>query len=149
MVKDPVKVFPQSRLPISPAARLRGLTIATLCVVAATCRAGALGTGPLLFVVPAAPDSLADSAPVGSTAPRVDTIRIMNLGDGLLRWAAQVKHANTWLTLQPDTGTVGGAPLQVNADPTGLALGVYRDTVIVAASGSGVLEVPVVFRIHQ
>lgn len=129
---------------------LRFLVIAALCVGAATCREGALGTGALLFVAPAAPDSLVDSATVGSTAPRLDTIRIMNYGGGLLSWAAHVKHASPWLSLQPETGTAGqSAPLQVHADPTGLALGVYRDTVIVAAaSGTGTQEVPVVFRIR-
>lgn len=95
-------------------------------------------------------DSLVDSATVGSTVPRVDTIRIMNYGGGLVSWAAQVKHVSPWLTLQPDTGTVGlSAPLQVHADPTGLALGVYRDTIIVATPSTGAaLPVPVVFRIH-
>ena len=108
-----------------------------------------LGRGPLLFVEPALPDSLADSAPVGSSVPRVDTILIENKGDGDLRWTARALHASPWLSLQPDTGTAGqSAPLQVRADPMGLALGVYRDTVVVSASsGSGVVEVPVVFRI--
>jgi hypothetical protein len=135
-----------------PPPRLRGLAIAALCVVAATCRLDDLcgpgcGTGAILQVSPA--DSLTDSAVVGSTAPRVDTINIENKGDGDLRWSARVLHASPWLSLQPDTGTAGqSAPLQVRADPTGLALGVYRDTVVVAASGSGVQEVPVVFRIH-
>lgn len=109
-----------------------------------------MGQGPVLYVAPAAPDSLADSAPVGSTAPRVDTILIENKGDGDLRWSAHSLHASPWLSLQPDTGTAGQSPpLQVSADPTGLALGVYRDTVVVAtASGAGTQEVPVVFRIH-
>ncbi len=139
----------QSRLPISAAASLHGLAIAALCVVAVTCRAGLLGNGPLLFVDPAAPDSLADSAPVGSTAPRVDTINIENKGDGDLRWTARALHTSPWLSLQPDTGTAGQtAPLQVRSDPTGLALGVYRNTIIVAATSGGVQAVPVVFRIH-
>ena len=109
-----------------------------------------MGQGPVLYVAPAAPDSLPDSAAVGSSAPRVDTIIIENQGDGDLRWTARVLHASPWLMLQPDTGTAGqSAPLQVHADPTGLALGVYRDTVIVAAaSGTGTREVPIVFRIH-
>ena len=106
--------------------------------------------GPVLYVAPAAPDSLADSAAFGSTAPRVNTILVENKGDGVLRWSAHSLHASPWLTLQPDTGTAGqSAPLEVRADPTGLALGVYRDTVIVtAASGAGTQEVPIVFRIH-
>jgi hypothetical protein len=133
-----------------PQFRLQALALAALCIVAAACRANEMGQGPLLYVSPAAPDSLADSAPVGSSAPRVDTILIENKGDGDLRWSAYCLHASPWLSLQPETGTAGqSAPLQVHADPTGLALGVYRDTVIVAAaSGTGTQEVPVVFRIR-
>lgn len=87
-----------------------------------------MGRGPLLYVAPTPPDSVADSAPVGSIAPRVDTINIENKGDGDLRWTARVVRASPWLSLQP--------------------LGVYRDTVIVAATSGGVQAVPVVFRIH-
>ena len=132
---------------------LRFLALAALCIVAASCQLKDLiqpvlrtHDGALLAVG----DSLVDSAAVGSTAPRVDTINIQNMGDGDLRWSAWVKHASPWLTLQPDTGTAGQSPpLQVGADPTGLAIGVYRDTVIVAAaSGTGTQEVPIVFRIH-
>lgn len=79
----------------------------------------------------------------------MDTIQIMNAGDGELRWTARVKHASPWLSLQPDTGTAGHSPpLRLRADPTGLALGVYRDTVVVAGSRGGLQQVPVVFRIH-
>jgi hypothetical protein len=96
------------------------------------------------------PSSLVDSAAVGSTAPRADTIRIMNEGRGQLQWAALVRHAAPGLTLQPDTGTAGvSAPLQVRMDPSGLATGVYLDTVLVVdKSGTGSLEVAVFFRIH-
>jgi hypothetical protein len=79
----------------------------------------------------------------------VDTILIENKGDGDLRWTARALHASPWLSLQPDTGTAGQSPPLQVSDPTGLALGVYRDTVIVAAaSGTGMPEVPIVFRIH-
>lgn len=146
---------PQPCLPIAATVCLRGLAMVALCVVAATCGPGApcdlgCGRGALLRVIPSLPDSPADSASFGSTVPRVDTIQIINDGGGELRWAAQARHASPWLTLTPDTGTAGqSAPLRVHADPTGLALGVYRDTVVVASlSGGGALQVPVVFRIH-
>ncbi|HEY6110759.1 MAG TPA: hypothetical protein VIV56_17785 [Gemmatimonadales bacterium] len=60
-----------------------------------------------------------------------------------------MKHASPWLSLQPDTGTAGETPaLQVVADPSGLSVGVYTDTVVVEdRSGTGSLEVPVEFRI--
>jgi BACON domain-containing protein len=133
---------------------VRSLAHLTLCVAAAACGPDTLCSsgcgGAILLVSPSLPDSIADSAAAGTTAPRVDTIRVENGGSGDLRWAARVLHRGPWLTLQPDTGTAGlSPPLQVRADPTGLALGVYRDTVVVtASSGSAAVMVPVVFRIH-
>src|SRR5512135_2396928 len=97
------------------------------------------------------PDSLLDSATVGSTTPRVMTIEVMNEGGGELRWRAMIRHASPWLSMAPDTGTAGVTPApQLHANPTGLAVGSYRDTVVVEdASGTGSLQVPVEFRIHQ
>ena len=131
----------------------RALVIAAVCVVAGACRMDLLIQPPLTThdqFLTLDRYSLVDSAAVGSTVPRLDTIQIRNDGGGELQWTARVLHASPWLTLQPDTGTAGqSAPLQVRTDPTGLALGVYRDTVLVVATSKGsTLEVPVVFRIH-
>ena len=103
--------------------------------------------GPLLKVTP---DMFLDSAAVGSTTPRVMTIEVINDGSGELRWRAFVRHASPWLTMTPDTGTAGVTPApQLQANPTGLAVGIYRDTVIVAdRAGTGSLQVPVEFRIY-
>ena len=103
----------------------------------------------MLAVSPSAPDVLLDSATVGTSTPRHSPVQITNAGGGILRWAASVKHASPWLSLQPDTGTAGLSPtLQVVADPSGLAAGIYVDTVIVQdRGGSGSQEVPVEFRI--
>ncbi len=95
------------------------------------------------------PDSLAESAVVGSTTPRVDTIRIANLDSGVLPWYAQTDSA-AWLSIQPASGMTPGT-LQVRADPTGLAAGVYRNDVIVSTPTVPQISIRVVmveFRIH-
>jgi BACON domain-containing protein len=78
------------------------------------------------------------------------TIEIINDGAGKLRWVAMIRHASPWLSVAPDTGTAGQTPApQLHANPTGLAVGSYRDTVIVEdRSGAGTLAVPVEFRIY-
>jgi BACON domain-containing protein len=93
------------------------------------------------------PDSVAESAAIGSTTPLVDTLSVKNVGGGSLSWTARTLHASPWLTLQPDSGVAGSA-LGVRDDPTGLALGEYRDTVVVSGSTGGIIEVGVVLRIH-
>jgi hypothetical protein len=141
----------QSRLLVPPAARFRGLAVAALCIVVATCETDSICNSCAAPFLAVFPDSIVDSAAVGSTAPRVDTIYIGNSGGGVLRWSAHVVHASPWLTLQPDTGSISygqsASPLQVRADPTGLTLGVYGDTVQLATS-AGALRVPVMFLIH-
>lgn len=65
-------------------------------------------------------------------------------------WRATIKHSSPWLSMAPDTGTAGATPApQLQANPTGLVVGSYRDTVIVEdRAGTGTLTVPVVFRIY-
>lgn len=127
-----------------------------LPILSALCLAGACTdslcgctppVGPLLSVTP---DRLLDSAAVGSSTPKVMTIEIINAGGGALRWRAMIKHASPWLSLAPDTGTAGQTPApQLQANPTGLVVGSYRDTVIVEAlAGTGSRQVPVEFRIY-
>ena len=96
------------------------------------------------------PDRLLDSAAVGSTTPRVMTLEVINDGGGELRWRAFLKHAGPWLSMAPDTGIAGQMPVpQLHANPTGLVVGSYRDTVVVTdRAGTGSLEVPVEFRIY-
>jgi hypothetical protein len=78
------------------------------------------------------------------------TIHPINVGKGDLRWAAFVKHASPWISIPVDSGTAGVDSILVWADPSGLAPGVYLDTVVVEAiAGTGTLAVPVYFRITQ
>ena len=134
---------------LSPLTVARTLGMVALGLAAAACRISDLGPPPpqqvtgLLVVT----DSVVESAAVGSSTALVDTLGVRNVGGGSLSWTARTLHGSLWLTLQPDSG-VAGSTLQVRADPTGLALGVYRDTVIVAASTGGEVGVSVLFRVY-
>lgn len=122
--------------------------VVTLCLAAACQEPGCCidpSPGPLLVV---APDRLLDSATVGSSTPQVMALDITNAGDGQLRWQVIAKHASPWLTLQPDTGTAGLASPHVLANPSGLAVGVYRDTIAVSGNTAAVWVVPVEFRVY-
>jgi hypothetical protein len=142
--------LPQSRPLIATAVRVRSPALATLFLVIATCRSDGVLCGPgcgaqdLLTIVP---DSVVESATLGSTTPLVDTLSVQTVGGGSLSWTARTLHASPWLTLQPNSGVAGSA-LGVRDDPTGLGLGEYRDTVIVSGSTGGIIGVGVVLRIH-
>lgn len=127
------------------------LLVTTLCLVA-----GCTGLTDCVdcgwhhsSVLSVSPDRLLDSAAVGSSTSKLMAIEIMNQGGGELRWRATIKHGSPWLTMAPDTGTAGLTPApQLQANPTGLVAGSYRDTVVVAdRAGTGTLAVPVEFRI--
>ena len=121
--------------------------VAGLCLAGACDQPLCCSNGSLLKV---SPDRLSDSAAVGSTSPRDMTIEVMNDGSGALRWRAFLKHASPWLSMSPDTGTAGQSPApHLQANPTGLVVGIYRDTVIVEdRAGTGSLQVPVELRIY-
>jgi BACON domain-containing protein len=124
--------------------------LSALCLAAA-CTDSLCGcTPPFGALLRVTPDRLLDSAVVGSTTPRVMTLEVMNDGGGELRWRATIKHASPWLSMAPDTGTAGQTPApQLQANPTGLVVGSYRDTVIVEnRAGTGSLAVPVELRIY-
>ena len=122
--------------------RAQTRTGALLCLsLAAACSQESISPGMLSL----SPDRLIDSAVVNDTAHRALTIHTENLGAGLLHWAASVKHASPWLSIQPDSGTAGIDSAVVWADPTGLAAGVYRDTVVVSANAGGTAQVPIAF----
>ncbi|HEY6107381.1 MAG TPA: hypothetical protein VIV56_00635 [Gemmatimonadales bacterium] len=122
-------------------------------LTAATCRLDQLVVHPdaaLLCVTPSEPDTLVDSAAVGSARWRRDTISIRNCGGGELRWTASVGQGTPWLAILPDSGVAGsGSPPQVVFDPATLADGVYRATIEVrSTTGTGVAGIPVGFLVH-
>lgn len=124
---------------------LRALSLAALYLAAASsCSQDEVASG-LLSVTP---DSLTVSVSLSTTTAQLMTIHTQNLGRGELRWVARVKDASPWLSLQPDSGVVGVDSILVAAHPGGLALGVYRDTVVVSATTTAELvQVPVAVHI--
>lgn len=131
---------------------MRGLVVVAILLVAA-CRVEQLlnhPEGALLCVAPSEPDTLVDSAAVGSARWRRDTLSIRNCGGGELRWTASVREGNPWLAILPESGMAGLESYpQVVFDPATLVDGIYRGTIeIRSTSGSGVAEVPVGFIVH-
>lgn len=130
-----------------------GLLAAAVLLSASACRVEQLlrhPEGALLCVSPADPDTLVDSAAVGSAMTRRDTLSIGNCGGGELHWTAAVKQGSPWLAILPESGLVGsGNPPQVVFDPATLDDGLYWGTIEVrSTTGSGVAEVPVEFLVH-
>ena len=131
----------------------RSLLVVATVLTAATCRLDQLVVHPdaaLLCVTPSEPDTLLDSAAVGSARWRRDTISIRNCGGGELRWTASVGQGTPWLAILPDSGVAGsGSPPQVVFDPATLTDGIYRGTIEVSSTtGTGVAEIPVGFLVH-
>ena len=114
------------------------------------CRVDQLLIHPAGALLCVKPDTLTDSAAVGSARWRTDTISIRNCGGGELRWTASVRQGNPWLSIVPDSGVVGsGSPPQVVFDPALLVDSVYRGIIeVLSASGTGVAEIPVAFLVH-
>ena len=94
------------------------------------------------------PPQLDDSAAAGSIAARITSLQISNGAAGVLGWTAAVSRASPWLQLGTLSGNAPGT-LGMSADPTGLGVGVYHDTIVVAAmSGGGEARIPVQFTVH-
>lgn len=119
--------------------------VAALSVAAAAACSHVRGDLVSIGLLDLSPESLADSVPVGSTVPRAMTIHTRNLGGGELQWVARVLNGSPWLSLQTNSGVAGDSVL-VWADPTGLAVGVYRDTIVVTSDAGGSAKVSIVFR---
>src|SRR5579864_4128743 len=124
-----------------------GVALATLLVT--QCKVDKLIGPPSGGVLTLNPLSLADSAPLGSTAARTQRLMVSNGATGRITWTATTAHGSAWLHLGAATGTAPDT-LPLTLLPTGLALGTYRDTVVVTGSGSsaGELRVPVQFTVQ-
>lgn len=114
--------------------RSRAMTVAAMCVAtAAACTSGTSpnqGSGGILATNPA---NLVASVTVGSSTPQAMVFHVLNLGNGTLQWSARFAKTSAWLTMQPSSGEAGDSVV-VWANPTGLAAGIYMDTVIVTSS---------------
>jgi hypothetical protein len=124
-----------------------GVALATLLVT--QCKVDKLIGPPSGGVLTLNPLSLADSAPLGSTAARTQRLMVSNGATGRITWTATTAHGSAWLHLGAATGTAPDT-LPLTLLPTGLALGTYRDTIVVTGSGSsaGELRVPVQFSVQ-
>jgi uncharacterized protein YjdB len=91
-------------------------------------------TGPVLTVTP---DAIRDSTLAGSSTSIMRSLRIDNTGGGTFTWTATNKKP--WLTV-PASGSEN-TTVSLALNPTGLAAGVYEDTVVVTATG-GALSSP-------
>ena len=94
-----------------------------------------------------------DSAVRGSTTPVVTARNVQNLGSIDLGVKARRAQSSPWLTVTPDTLTLipnETKSLQLSADPTGLADGLYRDTVVLQSVGAAGTpkRIPVAFVVY-
>jgi hypothetical protein len=96
------------------------------------------------------PLRLLDSATAGDITVRDMVLHTVNQGGGELRWRAMLKQPADWLSIHPDSGLAGIDSIVASANPTGLAVGVYSDTIIIVPStGIGAGQVPVELRIRS
>ena len=94
-----------------------------------------------------------DSAVRGSTTPVVTTRNVQNVGSIDLGVKARRAQSSAWLTVTPDTLTLmpnETKSLRLSADPTGLADGLYRDTVVLQSVGAAGTpkRIPVAFVVY-
>jgi hypothetical protein len=84
----------------------------------------------------------------GENNPGSRTLNIYNNGGGTMSWSLS-KHSS-WLLISPTSGTNGGQVV-VSVDGTGLAAGIYNDTITVSAPGAvnSPRFVPVSFTIFE
>lgn len=125
-------------------------------VAVTTCRIGDLLTVPeagLIFTVPG-PDQGADSvlsggAALHSKASHVMKIYVGHTGKATLDWSAKVgSQSSPWLSIQNKSGSSGDS-ISVVGNPIGLAVGEYRDSIIVTSDAGGAVSVPVRFQIDS
>ena len=125
------------------------LGIAGACVVLGACQIDRLSHQPPPpdVEILQAGDSILDSVQVGDTAIVVDSLAIVDAGGGSMGWDAAIAHGSPWLSLLDDTG-VTPARLHLRLDPSGLGVGMYRDTLIVSGvTQSSIVRVPVELRV--
>jgi hypothetical protein len=123
-------------------------------LVVATCRLDRLivvPQGALLCVTPSAPDTVRESAAVGSATRPSSPVAISNCGSGELHWTAFVQAGSTWVSILPDSGVagVGTASPQIIFNSANLDTGFHHEAVIInSTGGSGAVQIPVSFYIH-
>jgi uncharacterized protein (TIGR03437 family) len=92
------------------------------------------------------------SATMGNRGPQ--TLRVGNSGTGSLAWSARAETlgGGAWLSISPVSGAASAASpatLQVGANATGLAAGVYSGMVHLESPGSQILSIAVEMVLSQ
>src|SRR5256712_3935786 len=116
-----------------------GVAACTLLLfVVTTCNVDKLtNSQPPVATLAVAPGKLNQTAAVGSTALRLDSVALANVGEGggPLSWSAGSMMGSAWLSITPRNGATP-AWLRVLLDPAGLTPGAYHDTVVVSAGNA-------------
>src|SRR5438034_715307 len=121
-----------------------------LLLIVTTCNVDKLtNSQPPVATLAVAPGKLNKTAAVGSTALRLDSVALANVGEGALSWSAGSMLGSGWLSITPRNGATP-AWLRVQLDPAGLTPGAYHDTVVVSAGNAAhsPAAVPVDFVVH-
>ncbi len=91
---------------------------------------------PLPPVLGVAPTALSFSSLQGGAAPAAQTFHVLNTNFAALAWSLQLAGTGTnWLTVTPTSG-VAPTLLTVRVNPSGLAAGSYRATLVVSSPGA-------------
>jgi hypothetical protein len=101
-------------------------------------------------VLAVSPNSVTDSANVGTTATRSTTLNVTNTGSGTLTWSTAASPNASWLSIVPSAGSAPGSAT-LTLTPTGLTAGTYSTTVVVTSpvANNSPINVPVQFFIRQ
>lgn len=108
-----------------------------------SCSVGKLLDAPPNKVIGVTPSRVVVSMPAQGAAPRDTQLAISaTTGDGPRPWTAHLAGNAQWLTFEADTGSAPGT-LGLTLDPTGLATGTHRDTVVIVPNDRGIAQVRV------
>ncbi len=124
-----------------------GALVLGLAGLTTTCKLQDLVRSSRLEELQVTPGALADSALQGSTAPRVARLAL-EIASEAVPWTLRSAQGSAWLHPGATSGTAPDT-LTVTLDPTGLAAGIHRDTLVLTVAGpaSAPVPIPVEFRV--
>jgi len=133
----------------SPARRLLAVVMLVAAALSlSTCRLDELLSPPPAGLLSISKEAITESSAVGSTLPRTTSLNLANPGERQQSWIVTRAQLSEWLEIEPTSGTAPST-VSLTLDPTGLSLGIHRDT-LVFSGGSGALDpirLPVEFSI--
>jgi hypothetical protein len=125
--------------------RTRQRTLASVAGLALVigCSVGKLFDAPPTKVIGVTPARVVDSAPAGSGASRAAALVLSTTGGDQPRaWTAHRATKAQWLFVSADSGSAPDT-VELALDPTGLAPGIYRDTIVIVPDDPGAAQLPV------